>query len=293
VFNDSISAFRSAMAQAGLLPSESIQSDGTLHRFKVEGDKPGSINGFYVLHLDHRPAGCFGSWKTGAKHSWRADGRALTSVERESENDMIRNERLISLIERRTQHEIFAIATRSELDRSSAADPNHPYLLAKQVGPHNLRQFGKDLLVPLRDAFGIIWNLQAIDPSGVKRFRKGRAKGLFAVIGDLKDPSALTVCEGWATGASLSEFFNVPVLCAMSAGNLLSVGTSARLLWPNAEITIAADNDLKTAGNPGVTKALEARAAIDSKVVVAYFPPGVEGTDFNDRLNQVKREGAP
>ena len=292
MFNDSIGAFKNAMAQAGLLPNESIKADGNLHRFKVQGDKPGSKNGYYLLHLDRRPAGCFGSWKTGAKHSWRADGRALTSVEREDENDMIHNERLTSLIERRTEHELLAIATRSELERSSAADPKHPYLLAKQVGPHNLRQSGKDLLVPLRDAFGVIWNLQAIDPSGVKRFRKGRATGLFAVIGDLQDPDELTICEGWATGASLFDFFKAPVLCAMSAGNLLSVGTSARLMWPNAEITIAADNDLKTAGNPGVTKALEARAAIDSKVIVAYFPPGFEGTDFNDRLNQVYREGA-
>ena len=282
MFNDPINAFKGAMAHAGLLPNESIKPDGRLHRFKVKGDKLGSKNGFYGLHLDHRPAGFFGSWKTGVTHSWRADGMPLTSLERNYQEIIIREARVKSQKERRKQQEDFAVAARDEFGRSTPADCNHPYLLTKQVGPHKLRQLGCDLLVPLRDWFGVIWNVQHIDPVGQKRFRRGRAKGLFSCIGVLNEPSKLIICEGWATGATLYQYYKVPILCAMNAGNLEPVAYQASFQFRDAEITIAADNDTNTAGNPGLTKAIEACRWSGAKLLVPHFPKGVAGTDFND-----------
>ncbi|MGK4277388.1 hypothetical protein, partial [Escherichia coli] len=51
--------FRTAMLDAGLAPPEAIEADGQLHRYHVEGDKAGSKNAYYVLHLDGRAAGVF------------------------------------------------------------------------------------------------------------------------------------------------------------------------------------------------------------------------------------------
>jgi putative DNA primase/helicase len=39
--------------------------DGNIHRFHVPGDKPGSLNGWYLLFADRNVTGCFGSRKAG------------------------------------------------------------------------------------------------------------------------------------------------------------------------------------------------------------------------------------
>ena len=39
--------------------------DGKIHRFHVAGDKPGSLNGWYLLFADPIATGCFGSPKAG------------------------------------------------------------------------------------------------------------------------------------------------------------------------------------------------------------------------------------
>jgi hypothetical protein len=68
------SDFSSAMAEAGLPPPDIIP-DGVLHRFTVPGDRPGTRNGYYLLHLDGVAAGAFGSWKTGLYATWSAQHR--------------------------------------------------------------------------------------------------------------------------------------------------------------------------------------------------------------------------
>ena len=66
-------------------------------------------------------------------------------------------------------------------------------------------------------------------------------------------------------------------MIAFNCGNLLAVGKALRARYTNARIVFAADNDEATAGNPGVSKAME--AAFDIGALVAVPPrPG----DFND-----------
>jgi putative DNA primase/helicase len=81
---DPIADFLTAMEDAGIGTKDKIIADGTLHRFHVEGDGPGSKNGWYCLFLDGIAAGSFGSWKTGHKQKWcsKADAQ-LTAAERE------------------------------------------------------------------------------------------------------------------------------------------------------------------------------------------------------------------
>lgn len=39
--------------------------DGNIHRFHVPSDKPGSLNGWYLLFVEPIAKGCFGSPKAG------------------------------------------------------------------------------------------------------------------------------------------------------------------------------------------------------------------------------------
>lgn len=277
-----INAFRDAMHGAGITPPDRIEPDGALHRFHVEGDRAASLNGWYLLHLDGRAAGAFGSWKTGAFSKWSADIGRESNADREAFAALIAAARAKAQAERRAEHEARANEARREWSRTVAPDPAHPYLLAKGVQPHNLRLLGAWLIVPLFDAYGLLWNVQRILPDGTKRFRPGRAGGLFSPIGDLTDPARLLICEGWATGATLHEETGHPVLCAMNAGNLLPVATAARTAWSGAGLVICADNDRHTAGNPGVTAATAAAKATGAKLIVPEFPEGAPGTDFND-----------
>ena len=288
---DTIQNFRTAMLDAGLTPPDVIEADGQLHRFHVEGDKRGSRNGWYALHLDGRAAGVFGSWKSGLRSTWAADGKRMSEAEREAFSKLIEAARLKAQAERRAEHEARAIEARAEWDAAAPADPAHAYLTKKGVGPHNLRQRGGLLIVPLFDAFGLLWNVQRIQADGGKRFKPGRAGGLFSPIGKLTSPTKILICEGWATGATLHEETGHPVLCAMNAGNLLPVATAARSAWAGAELVICADNDRQTEGNPGVTYATAAAKATGAKLIVPEFPEGVAGSDFND-LAAIRRKGA-
>ena len=70
---DPAAGFLGALADAGLgMLKPAVVGDGILHRYRVDGDKAGSLNGWYVLHLDGQPFGAFGSWKTGQSLTWSA-----------------------------------------------------------------------------------------------------------------------------------------------------------------------------------------------------------------------------
>lgn len=283
-----IDAFRDAMREAGLCPPDRIDADGQLHRFHVEGDRRGTLNGWYLLHLDGRAAGVFGSWKTGLRTTW-ANGTRLGFAERHAFAKLVKVARTKAEAERQVEHELCAIQARAEWSTAYSADPAHPYLVTKAVKPHGLRQIGNALIVPLYDERSILWNVQRIYGNGRKRFRTGRAGGLFSPIGDLTSPMRILVCEGWATGATLHEEIGASVLCAMNAGNLLSVAKAARKSWAGASLVICADNDRHTAGNPGVSKATEAAKAAGARLIVPTFPDGALGSDFND-LAQLRRK---
>ena len=288
---DTIDAFRAAMHEAGTPPPDEIEADGLLHRFHVDGDKRGTLNGWYSLHLDGRAAGIFGNWKTGLRSTWAADGKRMSEAEREAFAKLIEAAKIKAQAERRAEHEARAIEARAEWDAWAPADPMHPYLTRKGVKPHNLRQRGGLLIVPLFDAFGLLWNVQRIQADGGKRFKPGRAGGLFSPIGDFTNPTTILTCEGWATGATLHEETGHPVLCAMNAGNLLAVATAARSAWAGAELVICADNDRQTKGNPGVTYATAAAKATGAGLAVPPFADDEPGTDWNDWA-ALRRKGA-
>ena len=283
---DSRAAFLDAMRAAGIVPSEPdrIATDGTLCRFHVEGDKRGARNGWAVLHVDGLASGAFGHWRTGQHETWCSGSRdRLTPAERARMDAAI----IEAKREREAQRLALAKNTQAKALRmwTQARQPvAHPYLVAKGITAHGIRQLNDRLLIPLRDGDGTLWNVQTIAPHGAKRFLAGgRKRGLYHAIGGTVD-GALCLAEGYATAASVHEATGHPVAVAFDCGNLLPVAKVLRAKYPEATITICADNDTQTAGNPGLTAARAAAEAIGGKVAVPPEPHN----DFNDAARAVQ-----
>lgn len=131
---------------------------------------------------------------------------------------------------------------RQRLAQAIPADPAHPYLSRKRIAPERLSQAGNKLLVPMGDAEGYLWNVQSIDQDGNKRFQAGgRIKGTFWWAGEATD--RLVIGEGVATVAAVRRATGLPVIAAMTAGNLPDVAAAVRAMRPDLELIIAADDD--------------------------------------------------
>lgn len=280
---DPVQQFRTAMTARRIVPPADLLADGRIHRCDAEG-KSGKGDAAYLLHMDGIPAGGFENHRDGLGwETWRADsGQPLSHAEEAANLERIaaaRLQREAEEAQRRRQ------AQQTAQQRWQAASPctNHPYLAAKGIGAHGLRQQGNVLLVPMRDDTGTLHSLQFIDAEGGKRFLKdGRTGGYYFGIG--KPDGALCIAEGFATGASIYEATGYAVAIAFDAGNLLPVARVLRAKFPDLKIILSADDDHATPGNPGLTKATEAAHAVGGSLAVPDF--GVDrpekATDMND-----------
>ncbi|UFN51526.1 toprim domain-containing protein [Roseomonas sp. OT10] len=174
---------------------------------------------------------------------------------------------------------------------AAAPAKDHPYLAAKGVRAHGLRQDRRGrLLVPVRGVDGRLWGIQRVDVDGSKLFLKGaRTEGGHALIGDRPKPGVpLLVAEGYATGATLHEATGLPVAVAFNAGNLAAVAKAYRAADPSRPIVIAGDNDhhlprrAVPLPNVGKEKAEAAAIAVRGVAVLPSFLPTDRGSDWND-----------
>jgi len=278
---DPVAEFADAGRRHGLV-IESVVGDGNLHRVHVEGDRRGSRNGWYLLHLNGVPAGAFGSWRGDWRETWRARGStALSAAEIMHMNAAIAEAKRQRDAERLRQWERAAESSQAFWQAAAAPHTAHPYLLRKGVKPHGIRQSDSLLVIPMRDADGKLWNVQTIAPDGAKLFRRGARKaGTYHAIGGAVT-EVLNIAEGYATAASVHEATGQPVAVAFDCGNLEPVARALRAKYPRACIVVCADNDVNTDGNPGLTKAKAAAAAVGGLVAVPPEP----FNDFNDVAN--------
>ena len=80
-------------------------------------------------------------------------------------------------------------------------------------------------------------------------------------------------------------------MVAFSAGNLMAVAVGLRAKYPDMGLTIAADDDFLTVGNPGMTAARAAAAAVGAKLAVPNFDGlvrGIKDTDWNDMAQLIR-----
>ena len=298
--SDPIQEFMAAMLAAGLTPPDTIEADGQRHRFDADGRK-GKKTGWYTLYLDGLPAGNFGCWRTLPEGmNWCSKSRdTMTEAERQAHR-----QRMADMQGQREQEtkdrQAEAKAECAKLWEVSKPCPDggHAYLTRKGIKPYGLHIMGKDdaarLLVPMRVS-GELVSLQFIGADGTKRFKTGgQVQGAYCAIGKPQDQTpTVIVCEGYATGASLHQCSGHAVAVAFNAGNLKAVAQALRQRLPEAKIIMAADDDVNTEGNPGLTKAREAAQEVGGLLAVPDFgkdrPDGA--TDFND-LHQMAGSAA-
>lgn len=208
----------------------------------------------------------------------------MTSAERQASRERFKARETQREADELAKHQVVAAeAARRWQDAQTCTQ--HPYLTTKGVQAHGVRSDAAGaLLVPMRDTAGNMHSIQTITPDGEKRFLSGgRVKGCYLAIGKPRG-GALIVCEGYATGASIHEATGQAVAIAFNAGNLVAVAVALHAKHPALEITIAADDDYQTEGNPGITKATEAAQAVGGVVAVPDFGANRpdRATDFND-----------
>jgi antirestriction protein ArdC/phage/plasmid primase-like uncharacterized protein len=285
--------FAEALEANGLKLKGAPQMDGKWHRVPVEGDRKGQLSGSYRGFLDGRPAGQIMNYKTGEKAvQWvatgsRLDPEELARVKADSQARRASLEAEIAETQAKTAKRAYAVYI-----NAAEAPQNHPYLENKQVKAHGLKvDENGNLLVPMRDEKGFLWNLQVIREDGTKRFLKGgRKTGLMHVIGDGNGP--LLIAEGYATAASLEKATGRQVAVAFDAGNLGPVAEALKAKEPERALVIAADDDHGKERNAGLARAREAAEAVKAELIV---PPLTEAekakglTDFND----IARERGP
>ncbi|MDP8860696.1 DUF927 domain-containing protein [Serratia marcescens] len=186
-------------------------------------------------------------------------------------------------------------------------EKSHPgesqYLTDKGIQRANLPILPDgSLVLPLRLLNGTVTGAQLIRPSGDKKLVAGtHKKGAFIALGELPEQVGMAViCEGYATAQSASLLApEALVVAALDAGNLLSVAMAFRECWPDAEITLAADNDWHASGeldkqgkpkrNTGKIAAEKAATAVSGWVTL---PATEYPADWDDYRQQVGIEQA-
>lgn len=273
-----LTQFIEAMREAGIDPDCEIIADGKIHRFHVEGDRPRTENGWYVLYADEIFAGAFGCWKRGVSEHWSSKRESYMSAE---EKDRFR--RRMEEARKQRAKELIRIQTECrELskqiwEKARRASNSNPYLKLKGVRAYGVRENYDSLVIPVRDVACLLHGLQFIAPDGTKKFKFGTAKsGHYHSFGKIKDNTIL-ICEGYATGATLHEATGHAVVVAFDAGNLKSVAIALRNKYPNFRFIICADNDVGTDGNPGLVKATEAARMVNGLLAIPVFPENVLG----------------
>lgn len=262
-----------AMVDAGLAMHKPVPiiGDGTVHRYRVDSDKAGSLNGWYVLHLDATAFGAFGSWKTGQSCPWSAEKpERMTPAERQALEARMQAVRAAHAEETaKVQAEAAKRALRL-WDRAKPASNGHPYLVKKQVPAYGIRDLRGQLVIPLRDVDGELRSLQFIGADGRKTLLTGgRMRGCYHAIGRLQD--VLCLCEGYATGATLHQATGHATAVAFNAGNLEPVARALRGKFPALTLVVCSDDDAATPGNPGLTAARKAARAVGAALALPRF----------------------
>nr|WP_011304089.1 zincin-like metallopeptidase domain-containing protein [Sphingomonas sp. A1]BAE19704.1 TraC [Sphingomonas sp. A1] len=300
--------FAEAMRSAGLFTGSNAQGDhpimdGKRHRVPVEGGKKGTLDGFYVGHLDGHPAGRIINNKTGTDITWKSKGYALSDQEKAK----LQAEAAEKLAQRAVEQDKLQEATAQRVGRQMAdlvpVEQPTPYLQAKGIEAHAgvfTDREGQKTYIPAFDADGKQWTMQYIQEDGTKRFAKDSKKeGCFHPVGGmdaLAAAPALVIAEGYATAASLAEGLGHATVAAFDSGNLPHVARALREKFPDKPIVIAGDDDkaqeIERGHNPGRAKAEEAAKAVGGKAIFPIFAPGEQQanpkgfTDFNDLANK-------
>ncbi|MDP1574150.1 MAG: DUF3987 domain-containing protein [Coxiellaceae bacterium] len=283
-----------SMSHHSIITNETIIADGRLRRFHVQGDKTGSKDGFYALHCtDGVYSGMYGSWRVNNGEQINFCSKLkedFTLEERKAHIESINKSKSLFEEEKKHRQNEAKVTAKRIWGESKPADVSHPYLIKKQIKAFRLRcDSDNRLIVPLYGIDNQLHSLQFISVDGDKRFLLGGAvTGNYFPIGNDKTPKdRIYIGEGVATCITIHEVTGCAVACAFNCGNLLPVAQIMRTKYPDAEVILAADNDIYTPNNPGLSKAKEAANAVNAKLIYPDFTnidTSTRPTDFNDLM---------
>lgn len=290
-----IPALLDQLTKAAIPPAkpDQIVMDGGLHRFEIQGDRPGSRNGWITVHLDAPVSAAFGSWKHGVNATWceKSSGR-LSAHDKDVLRERMEADRRRRQHEQDCRHQIAAQKAVKIIASAHLPHPGHAYLKKKRVPAGNALQTGDSLVLLVQDFDGNPKGLQFINPAGGKMFLPGTAKrGHFVLAAGTLPGRWLYITEGWATGMTIASLATPDdcVIAALDAGNLEAVALAARQRWPEIEIVVCADAD-----EVGLEKGRKAAIAARAKWVKPGLPPEAVAqgfTDFNDAIAWNRRQG--
>jgi putative DNA primase/helicase len=277
----SSTVFQDAIRAAGLTPPDTIEP-GRFYHFPGEGKRGGNTAGWCKLYPDGL-GGVFGDFSTDLSEGWQADrDKPMNAAERDAWRKQIEEAKAAAEADR-IERQGNAAKRAAELWKGAAPAPaDHPYLAKKGISPHGVRIYDGRLVVPVRYGADLV-SLQFIGTDGDKRFlTDGRTGGGYFSIG--KPVGLLCIAEGFATGASIHEATGHAVAVAFNAGNLGAVAKAMREKFPRLSLILCADDDNRTEGNPGITKATEAARSVGGLVAVPDFGADrpEDATDMND-----------
>jgi putative DNA primase/helicase len=236
-------------------------------------------------------SGAYGEWGALDKQTIETDWRGLS----DSERQRMRTEQAAAEAREKEKRDFRAGAAAKRASyqwRVAEAPREHPYLAAKGISAEGVR-VDRDgtLLIPmysLAAAKPKLVGLQKIFSDGRKRYSAGMAKeGACTALGKPEDGEPIFVAEGYATARSIriATGEKHAVVVAFDAGGLLTVARALRARFRRSRIVFCADDDWRTDGNPGRTKASQAQAIIgDAACVWPVFAGERDDkwTDFND-----------
>ena len=279
----------------GELKGELPILDGKIHRISAAGSRTSTKSFAYCGYSDGIPNGWVQNYQTGEQSKWVATGHVITEKEKIFLASQAKARREQQEKERIAQQARAAEECRNLFEARPPAHSDHPYLVKKGILPDGLKasRDGSALLAPLINTNGEIRSLQYIHSDGSKRFHPEAEKsGNFLLLGsslpqDEKNLSSseIILCEGVATGQTIREAVGKSVAVCFDSGNLEKVALNLREKFPNAAITICADNDHKSDMNVGISKAQKAAEKVQGKVIVPFLTEveKTQGlTDFND-----------
>ncbi|MDZ4734661.1 MAG: toprim domain-containing protein [Nitrospirota bacterium] len=274
--------FLAAIEATGITPPDHIIDDGKLHRFSSNG-KSGDKAGWYCFHSDGLPAGAFGCWRLGISQTWCAKSdREMTPQEYAVTSQRLEAIHHAWKVEQAERHAAAAKHAAGIVAAATPATDDHPYLRRKQVKSHGLLVDDKNRLIVLVMIDGSLSSLLFIDPTGKKMFLfGGKVAGGSFVIGDLTAAAILLFCEGVATGFSLHEATGLPVICALSAGNMPAAALNVHQQFPAAKILICADRDKSGVGQEAARDAAELVNDVSDLEAIVITPEWADH-DFND-----------
>ncbi len=275
-----------AMTAHDLHPDSLDLTPGKYHRFRSQGICKKKCCTYRIF--DHYAGAHFLCWRRGISHIWFAKSKDQRFTAEQKR--IIANEKQIAREKELKQKQKIS-ANCAEFYYGLNPDPEysitHPYCLIKTIFPYCARSHQETLVIPILNENLQITTLQFIYPNGFKKMVSGApSKGGMIFLQKISPQYSgnIRICEGWATGCTVRELTNDPVVCAVNANNITQTAIFIRRNFIHAKGIICADNDRWGKENTGMKHAMESAKNTGFSVVFPQFSDNspTHPTDFND-----------